>query len=182
MGNETKAILKELIEHKNEKFSIRKLSQIRKINYKSAYAAVDKLEKAGAIKVERLGNITLCSFSGKISPMVFEAEYERRGNLLKSRKFGVISNMLNEIKEPTIALVFGSYAKGKAAKGSDIDILLVAENKHILSGLPEEFHISAFSFKEFISMAKSREFSVVSEALKNNIIIAGIEDYYRLTE
>lgn len=31
-------------------------------------------------------------------------------------------------------------------------------------------------------MAKSREFSVVSEAMKHNVILAGIEDYYRIAE
>jgi hypothetical protein len=29
-------------------------------------------------------------------------------------------------------------------------------------------------------MSKSREFTVVSEALRNNIILIGIEEYYRL--
>jgi len=29
-------------------------------------------------------------------------------------------------------------------------------------------------------MAKSKEFTVVSEAIKNNIIFIGIEEYYRL--
>jgi hypothetical protein len=31
-------------------------------------------------------------------------------------------------------------------------------------------------------MLKTKEFSVVSEAIKNNIILVGIEDYYRLME
>ena len=31
-------------------------------------------------------------------------------------------------------------------------------------------------------MAKSREFTVVSEAIKRNILLVGIEDYYRLME
>lgn len=31
-------------------------------------------------------------------------------------------------------------------------------------------------------MAKSRELTVVSEAMKKNIILIGIEDYYRVLE
>jgi hypothetical protein len=31
-------------------------------------------------------------------------------------------------------------------------------------------------------MERSKDFSVVSEAIKRNIILVGIEDYYRLME
>jgi len=36
------------------------------------------------------------------------------------------------------------------------------------------------SYENFIRMARSREFTVVSGALKSNIILIGIEEYYRL--
>ncbi|MBM4241617.1 MAG: nucleotidyltransferase, partial [Euryarchaeota archaeon] len=45
-----------------------------------------------------------------------------------------------------------------------------------------EIHLTFFTYEEFLSMAQSREFSVVLEAIKNNIILVGIEDYYRLME
>ena len=64
--------------------------------------------------------------------------------------------------------------------------LAIAEKKdgieRIISTIPLNIHITTISAKEFVSMAKSREFSVVSEALKNNIILNGIEEYYRLVE
>jgi len=34
--------------------------------------------------------------------------------------------------------------------------------------------------RRFSAMAKSKEFTVISEILKNNIILIGIEEYYRL--
>ena len=50
---EIKNILKLLIENQDKKFTIRKISKLRKINYKSAYNAIQKLEKQGIILAVR---------------------------------------------------------------------------------------------------------------------------------
>jgi len=181
-------ILKLLMGNQQEAFSIRKISQIRKINYKSAHTAVKKLEKQGIITLKKTGNTTICSFSGKFNKKVFQAEYERREKLLKNKNFKVLKEKLDSLKFPFIALLFGSYARGNATKGSDIDILTVCEKgreKYIeraISLLPLKTHLTTIDCEEFLNMAKSREFTVVSEAMKNNIILVGIEDYWRLIE
>jgi len=46
--------------------------------------------------------------------------------------------------------------------------------------LPDKIHLTTVSYNDFINMSKSKGFSVVSEAVKNNIILLGIEEYYRL--
>ena len=111
-------------------------------------------------------------------------EYSRRKELLKNKDFLIISNRLMELKFPFIALLFGSYAKKASNKHSDIDILTIGgdekEIKTAISLLPDKIHLTAISYEEFINMAKSREFTVVSEAIKNNIILIGIEEYYNL--
>jgi predicted nucleotidyltransferase len=184
MANETIEILKLLIGSKGEAFSIRRISKIRKINYKSAYNALKTLEKEGLASLQRMGNTINCSFSNNFNDVVFEAEYLRRKDLFKNKDFLILHNRLAEIKFPFIALLFGSWAKGTASKGSDIDILAVGgDEKKIqttLSLLPNKIHLTSISYEEFLTMAKSREFSVVSEAIKNNIILIGIEDYYRM--
>lgn len=96
----------------------------------------------------------------------------------------VLYNRLAELKFPFIALLFGSHAKGTANKHSDTDILTIGgDEKKIqatLDLLPDKIHLTAIGYEDFINMLKSKEFTVVSEALKNNIILLGIEDYYRL--
>ncbi|KYK25309.1 hypothetical protein AYK26_02410 [Euryarchaeota archaeon SM23-78] len=184
MANETFNILKILIENPEARYSIRKLSLLRKINYKSAYQAVMKLKKQGIIEFENLGNVINCSFNKKINPLVFKVEYERRKELLKNKNFKIIYERLNELKFPFIALMFGSYAKKTARKSSDIDLLVIAEKQkeieQAIELIPLKIHLTIISYKEFIEMNKSKEFSVVSEANKNNIIMLGIEEYYRL--
>ncbi len=75
-----------------------------------------------------------------------------------------------------------------AGKGSDIDLLVVCEegrNREVeaaVSVLPLKVHLTLLTPEQFVKMAMSRELSVVSEAMKLNIILVGIEDYYRLVE
>src|SRR4030042_1931967 len=106
-------ILRMLVENKEAKFSIRKLSLLRKINYKSAYQAVMKLKKQGIISLEDLGNTINCSFKKTLNPLVFQIEHERRSELLKDKTFKILYERLNGMRFPFIALVFGSYANKK---------------------------------------------------------------------
>ncbi|MBS3137240.1 nucleotidyltransferase domain-containing protein [Candidatus Woesearchaeota archaeon] len=184
MANETTEILKLLISKKEESFSIRKISLMRKINYKSAYIAVRNLEKQNIINLKNIGNTTLCSFNNYFSELVFQAEYLRRKELFKKKDFLIIYNRLAELKFSFIALLFGSQAKATANKHSDIDILTIGgDQKAIqneLSLLPDKIHLTTITYEEFLIMVKSKEFTVVSEAIKNNIILLSIEEYYRL--
>ncbi|MDD4878282.1 MAG: nucleotidyltransferase domain-containing protein [Candidatus Nanoarchaeia archaeon] len=186
MTNELIQILAFLIDNKGNKFSIRRISIVRGINYKSAYNVISKLKKEGSVALEKLGNTTLCSFSGKLSPHVFTAEFMRREQLMKNPNFKVLYSKLNRINAPFIALLFGSFAKKEAGRHSDIDILVIAEEtkavEQAISLLPLNIHLTAVKTSEFLEMAKSREFTVVSEAIKRNILLVGIEDYYRLME
>ncbi len=186
MVNEINKILKILIENRKEKYSIRALSKLRKINYKSAYNAIMKLEKEGIINLERLGNTTFCSFNLKFNSRVFGAEYERRKSLLKNKNFEIIHSRLNKLSVQFIALLFGSYVKKISNKHSDIDLLIIGKNlkeiEEAASLIPLKIHLTAISENEFLDMAKSKEFSVVSEAMEKNIILSGIENYYRLLE
>ncbi len=186
MVNELSNILRMLVENKEAKFSIRKLSLLRKINYKSAYQAVMKLKKQGIISLEDLGNTINCSFKKTLNPLVFQIEHERRSELLKDKTFKILYERLNGMRFPFIALVFGSYANKTAKKSSDIDLLVISEKQNeieqAISLMPLNIHLTIISYKEFVQMSKSKEFSVVAEANKKNIILFGIEEYYRLVQ
>lgn len=184
MVNEKLKILRFLIENRTEEFSIRQIAKTRKINYKSAYNALKLLENEGVVSVKRKGNISLCSFNRKINPSVYFVENERRETILKDKNLKVLFERIKIIPEQFIILLFGSYAKGTQKKGSDIDILLIADDDEKVSNeldlLPLKTHLTHISYEDFVSMLKSKEMTVVSEAVKKNIILFGIEDYYRM--
>ncbi len=183
MNSEIK-ILKLLLSRKEERPTIKKIAESLNINYRIAYEKIMGLEKEGLIKITKAGNSKTCEFTYKFDNKVFEAEYERRNDLFKNKDFLILQRRLAELQFPFIALLFGSRASGTANKHSDIDLLTIGgdekEIKVTLSLLPEKIHLTAVTYKDFIHMAKSREFTVVSEAIKNNIILIGIEEYYRL--
>ena len=178
------SILKQLLSNREERFTIKKIAESLKINYRIAYEKVILLEKEGLIQITKTGNSKTSSFTNKFNSKVFEAEFERKGDLFKNKNFLILHNRLAELKFPFIALLFGSQAKRTANKHSDIDILAIGgdekEIKAALSLLPDKIHLTHVTYENFINMAKSKEFTVVSEAIKNNIILIGIEEYYRL--
>lgn len=188
MANETIEILKLLISNKEETFSIRKISKIRKINYKTAYTSLRFLEKEKIVTLKKIGNTISCAFDNKFNDIVFKAEYLRREEILKNKNFLAVYNGLKEINGQFILLLFGSHVKGTANKHSDIDLLLISNEEiaNIVHSktklLPLDFHLTTIGYEEFASMLKSKEFTVVSEAIKKNIILYGIEDYYRIIE
>ena len=186
MDNEKLNILKLLIENQEEQFSIRKISKLRKINYKSAYYALQKLQNEGIVTLKHNGNTTLCSFNRTFNESVYAVECDRRKELFKNKNFLVIYNDLKKVNQPFIAILFGSYAKGTQTKHSDIDLLVISEDykpiQQTLSLFPQNIHTTDIRYKDFMEMLRSKKFTVVGEAIKKNIILIGIEEYYRLIQ
>ena len=179
-------ILKLLLSNKESRFTIKQIAERLNLNYRIAYENIMLLEKKELIKITKTGNSKTSELTGKFNSKVFDAEFERKMDSFKNKNFLVIHNRIAELKFPFIALLFGSQAKGTATKHSDIDILAIGgdekEIKSTLSLLPDNIHLTYVTYENFIHMAKSREFTVVSEAIKNNIILIGIEEYYRLLQ
>ncbi|MEN4005966.1 MAG: nucleotidyltransferase domain-containing protein [Methanobacteriaceae archaeon] len=181
-------VLKVLIEKGEERISIAKLSKKLKMDYKNTYNIVKRLEKGKLILLEKHGNVYSCKINKIVHPSIFESEFDRKKSLLENSDFKILYQKLNSLPFSFIALIFGSYAKGSQAKGSDIDLMVISEKDRekeiegVISLLPLNIHLVFLTYEEFMSMARSKEFSVVSEVIECNIILIGIEDYYRLME
>jgi len=181
-------VLSYLIENNNEKININRISKDLKMDYKNTYNIVQDLAKQNLISLEKFGKNINCVLNKKAHPLIFEAEESRRKKLLKNKNFMILYEKLKSLPFSFISLVFGSYAKGKPSKNSDIDMMVLCEKNrereidNVISILPLKIHLVVLNYEEFLTMAKNKEFSVVSEAINNNILLVGIEDYYRLME
>lgn len=179
-------ILIKLIEQGDNLPTIRKISLMTGIRYTNVYNIIKKLEKENIVNLEKTGNAYRCRLQKTSNPLIFSAEFERRELLTENSDFKVLQEKLNNLTFPFIALLFGSYAKGKASETSDIDLMVIAESvrekeiERTLSILPLDIHLIFFTYEEFMMMISSNEFSVVLEATKYNVILVGIEDYYRV--
>jgi|SRR3989344_3652714 len=192
MRNKDAIIIRYLIENKNEELNILKISKELKMNYKNIYSIIKRLEKESLIRLESFGQSSRVKLISQMHPLIFEAEYSRRKELLKNKNLRV---MLNDFKNTLkskyyILLIFGSYAKKTQTKNSDIDLMFIVpdgneelfeKNIHQTArSLPLPIHTLVFSEKQFLEMANSRESNVGQEALKNNIILYNIETYYEM--
>lgn len=179
-------ILKYLISHNDEVLNIADVAKGANIDYKNTYNNIKKLQKEKIIKIEKFGNSNIIKLEKELNPLIYEAEFERKTEISRNSDIKVLSRKFNGFTFPCLALLFGSHAKGTANKHSDIDLLVVAnEDKERiiwrnLGIFPFDIHFVFFTFEEFISMVVSKQFTVVSEAIKHNIILHGIEQYYNL--
>lgn len=191
--NSTKdRILKSLLSNKGKEFTIRAISKNISIDYKTVHIIVKQLIKSNVVNAKKAGQTILCSINQKeFNADVFRVEFIRKEEILSNKDIHALyKRIVDDVKEPFfILLLFGSYVAGKPRKGSDIDLMLITNNesikkkvKHIVSLLPLKTHLIDFSSEEFLSMLKTTEFNVGKEAVNNNIILFGIENYYRLIQ
>src|SRR3989338_6555252 len=192
MRSKDSVIIKFLIENKNEELNILKISKSLKMDYKNIYSIIKRLEKALLVKIETFGQSSRVELNEIVHPLVFEAEFERRNEILKDKNIAVmLGSFKRGIKSKMYTLLlFGSYAKKTQTKSSDIDLMFICADgtedafeknvNRIASSMPLSLHPLVFSESQFVGMTNAKESNVGQEALKNNIILYGIEQYYGL--
>lgn len=185
-------VLKLLLSNREKEFTIRAVSKAISVDYKAVHIIVNRLIKKGVISAKRAGQTVLCAINPKgFNEDVFAAESIRAEEALANKNLFLLHRRIKEeVKSPFfVLLLFGSYASGKQRKESDIDLMLITNDglitkkiKEIISLTPLNIHLADFSSDELISMLKTTEFNVGKDAVKNNVILFGIEDYYRLMQ
>ena len=182
-------IIKLFIEQKQPK-TIREVSKKIKSDYKITHTAIQRLLNKNIIISKTIGKSILCKLNKSYYNIeIYKAENERTKDLLKNKN---IKQLYKEIKEKVkssffIFLIFGSYAKGNQIKSSDMDIMFISNEiffqdkiSNILSLLPLKTHALVFTEEEFVRMKDSKKLNVIKEAIENNVILYGIENYYKL--
>lgn len=192
MRSKDTTIIKFLIENKNEELNIRSISKSLKMDYKNVYSIIKRLEKGSLVKIETFGQSSRVKLNTLVHPLIFEAEFERRKEILRDKNFAVmLSSFKRAIKSKLyVLLLFGSYAKRTQTKSSDIDLMVICPDgledafekdvNRAAHSMPLPLHPLAFSESQFIEMVNAKEPNVGQEALKNNVILYGIEQYYEM--
>ena len=183
----------------NSQFTINQIAKMTDFDYGYVNREMNKLIKKGIIGKKTVGNAHLCSLNLKndgTMPLVFEKEIHKRISFYNKHKVlkGYFSDFLKEAEQYSIhsALIFGSYAKGAQTERSDLDLLVIIENKQFSSkthnALNNAFKLSTLevnpiiiSRKEFLQMLSNKaKLNIGKEALKNHIIVYGIERFWEI--
>lgn len=185
-------IIRFLLENDDKELNILMIAKSVRMNYKNVFDIVKRLEREKLVTLKKFGSSNKVTVNKIIHPLVFEAEYARRKDILRNKNILV---MLNQIKKDMksalfVLLLFGSYAKRTQTKSSDIDIMFIVPDgveekfeKRVYQTaklIPLPIHHMTFSESQFLDMMNSKEFNVGKEAVKNNVILYGIENYYEL--
>jgi len=182
-------IIKLFIEEK-ESFTIREIAKRIRADYRITHTAVQRLVNKNILFSKTVGKSSLCSLNNQYYGIeIYQVEEERKQTIIKNKN---INQIYKEIMAKTntnlfIFLLFGSYAKNKQTNTSDIDLMFICNDKlfeekinDLLSLIPLKIHHLIFTEEEFRRMKDAKKPNVVQEAIKNNLILYGTENYYYL--
>ena len=186
-------VLRLLIENKENELSINQVAKLLKKDYRNAHNIVTRISRMQLVRLQSFGRSYKVSLVSKIHPLLFEAEYLRRSDILRNKDIAVMYDSFKGMKSKLfVLLLFGSHAKKTQTKYSDIDLLFIvpdeSEDKmekaiqNIAGTLPLEIHMNIFKESDFKAMKNSKEITVGSEAINNNVILCGIEPYYEMIQ
>ncbi|MFP4401394.1 MAG: nucleotidyltransferase domain-containing protein [Candidatus Woesearchaeota archaeon] len=185
MDNKLK-IINYLGKHWRKKFTMHELSKLLNIPYASFYRTIEKMKdlividivgNSKTIKLNRDNNIIH-------SYLTISSEEEKKEFLKKQSMIKVINENINT---NDVALIFGSCAKGKETKKSDLDIMIINKkgdktisfSKHELL-FNIEINPIFFSEKEFKLMLENKEENVGKQALEGHIILNNPKRFWEL--
>ncbi|MBI2547814.1 nucleotidyltransferase domain-containing protein [Candidatus Woesearchaeota archaeon] len=172
-NNYNLAIVEALLKSENH---IRALAKLLHTNQTTIARKVDQLCKENIVDFKYEGRNKVIFVKKTLEAKQFAYTVEANKLLIILKKYPILRRIIEEIKKHekiSLAVLFGSYAKGTANKESDIDVYVdTPDNK-----VKEEIE----SIYSKISVKRGKynpENLLIKEIEKNHVIIKGVEIYY----
>ncbi len=164
-------------------FHIRHIAREMKMNHRTVALALERMEKQGIVKYRTEGRNKVYYINSEkpylAKPYIRNAESQKRAVLDKKP---LMMELMSCIFLPPVAgdtpiILFGSYAKGEKTGKSDIDLMLIGENKKVIKELEKfglkygkKIHIMALGKKEFEKRLDKKD-HLLFEIAANHIIL-----------
>lgn len=177
-----------------KRFTINEIAKNLEEFYSFVHRTVNKLSKDGVVVKTKVGKSYLCSLNlenEKTATLIQLSEIEKRESLytvnkeLKLILEDFIKTLESQHKNIVTIILFGSYAKGIATKESDIDILLISNEKIEIEKVTKAIY--AKYGKEIIPIVmtqndfkKQKSKPVITEMIKNHYVLYGVENFVNL--
>lgn len=181
-------IMRLFYKDKTAKLHLREIARQTELFEPSVSRFLNNLEKDRILKSEKDGNLKKYSIKRAIRAyFLFEAfDLERFEKLPSIRRNAIKTYLENLPEKPVFAILFGSTAKGTYKEGSDIDILLVTNNKISAEKAEKETNAltamktSTFQIthKDFLTDLKMKEDKVVQSAINSGYPLMNHIQYY----
>ena len=172
------------------KFHLREIAKITKLNENSVYRFLNKLEKEKILKSKKQGNLKqfLLRKNKQVYAILTLFDIEKYEKLPHIRKTAISYYLKSLPKQPVFAILFGSTAKETYKDDSDIDILLITNEKINTKQAENEadaqsaLKVSSFqmTYKHFLKELKLNEDPVVQSAVKTGYPLLNHIKYYEV--
>lgn len=172
-------------------YTIKELAEkINKKSYGWVFNAIKKLNISGIINLEPKGGSSICSINLKNELTLNYLALLENFGIQKPLPMKNILELINVVPVSYFTFIItGSYAEGKATKKSDLDVVVIVENredsKKILVVLKNKgelmipkIHAYVFTKEEFLKMLLDKGENYGKEVFRNRIIFFGAENYY----
>lgn len=171
-----------------KKYHLRNISRLSGIPLKTTQNILKNLESEKILKSETVGRNKYFMLNfGNIQTKLYLMQAEMFKTSLFLEKYPLIQPFAKDIKKISAPIiVFGSFAKFRANKTSDFDLLIVSEKKQDLPRhlLPCELHEVVLKDTLFFEGLQKKE-ALIIEILENHIILSNFSffvnamwDYY----
>ncbi len=168
-------VLEFFLKNPSREIHIRKLSRELGISVGSAKTYCYLLRKENILKEKKQANLKLFRLDNE---NYISREYKKAYYLTYLKELGIEEIVKNE---DSLA-IYGSYASGNFDEKSDIDILVIGENKDInnkklisiKNKSNKEIQLTVIPYYKWETMKKKND-SFSNSVLKNYILIKGVE-------
>ncbi|SRR3989344_2157871 len=170
---------------------VKRLSHNKSDNY--VHVSLKRLVEKKILRDKRIGNSIAYSLNNSVfalNTVGFIAEHS--STIQKDIPWKNIQKILDKLKTAFfIFIITGSYAKGKQKETSDVDIVIICDDRQnptaIISQIKleaelmaPEFHPYVFTQAQFYEMLTNKEENYGKEIARNNLIISGGKEYYSI--
>lgn len=175
---------------KTRELHLREISRQAKLHVPSVTRFLNVLEKDNILKSQKDANLKKYSIKkSRRTYVIFEIfdieKFEKISNIRKN----AINIFLDNLSEkPIFVILFGSTAKETYRRDSDIDIMLITNNK--ISTLKSEQEVDALTgikmgifqikYKDFLMDLKIRDDKVLQSAIESGYPLINHIEYYRV--
>jgi predicted nucleotidyltransferase len=154
------------------RFYLREISKLSKLPLKTCQTTLNFLEKNKILNSKTEGKNKYFSLNLEniqTKSFLLQSEIYQTDNFIK--KYPQIKLFLKSINNNTPLIIFGSFARFKAEKHSDLDLLIISEKEtnlpfHLLPIKTHKINLTEKSFKKSIQQE-----ALIKEIEENHIIL-----------
>lgn len=172
-GNKALDIFALFLGDYSKQFYLREISKLSGIPLRTTQRLLINLEKDKLLKSIVSGKNKYFKLNlDNTQTRLYLLEAEIHKTSLFVDKYPLLKTFLKEIKTNSLLLVFGSFAKFKANKDSDLDLLIVAKEKQELPFhlLGYKIHKIELSETDFIKAVETKE-TLIKEIEDKHVIL-----------